>query len=583
MAKKIKFALKMKDGVEVRNLQELRNNFDLNQVTAYFLDGRLETWLSDRYYDELALSIQELNINDPDLQKKLCWILGVTYVEEKTESIEKIKIRSWKLEKLKSITDDEKILSHVDSVAFSQEELADLLDEGIDTIYLCGADFVIPERVKDKTYIGINTKLELTAEKLEKYQKNNIHLINLVKNDSQLSKVNASQSEVDGTNTNICNNPIDIEAVFLCQGDSNIEDVNFLAYVGREKEDYEINDDEAEEYDTDKIDLEFQYKASLKKIENPAVLRYIDAVYCRGKVIYLAEDGQGKVLASLDVISNEIKELRRWNIPVAPYYMGGNCVLASYYDGKNYCTEKISTNGDIKKLPENIREAYLWNFHEVHNGLYSVVNSNDTIEIYDALSEEQYTIPFSIEENEETWKLKIYGKYLDCDTGNLYFFMGTEKKGYFYAFDFQAKEVKLATTIPVQCVKEHFCVKGTKIIYYGSPNNEEAKLMILDTKSGKQKCLWEGIGEKYGFDVGEVKIIGDYLYILDVKGERLYRIKIDGTERTIIYEKNEWLEKNMRIAFTIANRLLSKESENDITFQIKKISTICTEEKTGFF
>ncbi len=49
---------------------------------------------------------------------------------------------------MKSITDDEKILSHVDSVAFSQEELADLLDEGIDTIYLCGADFVIPERVK---------------------------------------------------------------------------------------------------------------------------------------------------------------------------------------------------------------------------------------------------------------------------------------------------------------------------------------------------------------------------------------------------------------------------------------------------
>ena len=52
MAKKIKFALKMRDGVEVRNLQELQENFDLNQVTAYFLDGRLETWLSDRYYDE---------------------------------------------------------------------------------------------------------------------------------------------------------------------------------------------------------------------------------------------------------------------------------------------------------------------------------------------------------------------------------------------------------------------------------------------------------------------------------------------------------------------------------------------------
>ena len=29
MAKKIKFALKMKDGVEVRSLQELQDNFDL--------------------------------------------------------------------------------------------------------------------------------------------------------------------------------------------------------------------------------------------------------------------------------------------------------------------------------------------------------------------------------------------------------------------------------------------------------------------------------------------------------------------------------------------------------------------------
>ena len=47
MAKKIKFALKMKDGMEVRTLQELKSGFDLNAVMAYFLDGKLETWLSD--------------------------------------------------------------------------------------------------------------------------------------------------------------------------------------------------------------------------------------------------------------------------------------------------------------------------------------------------------------------------------------------------------------------------------------------------------------------------------------------------------------------------------------------------------
>ena len=89
MAKKIKFALKMKDGMEVRTLQELKSGFDLNAVMAYFLDGKLETWLSDRYYDDLADSMQELDKNDPELRKKLCGIFGVEY-EGDTMSIEEI-------------------------------------------------------------------------------------------------------------------------------------------------------------------------------------------------------------------------------------------------------------------------------------------------------------------------------------------------------------------------------------------------------------------------------------------------------------------------------------------------------------
>ena len=215
MMKKIKFALKMKDSAEVRNLQELRDNFDLNQVTAYFLDGKLETWLKDRYYDELALSIQELNINDPDLQKKLCWILGVTYTEDKTEPIEKIKRRSWKLEKLKTITDDEEILAHVDSVAFSQEKLDDLLNEGMDPIYLCGDDFSIPEQARDKTYIGINTKIQMTSDKWKKYQR----LITLL---DEYRQNTAAASKI------ISGNLPDVDAVFLCKGYDAGEDINYF-------------------------------------------------------------------------------------------------------------------------------------------------------------------------------------------------------------------------------------------------------------------------------------------------------------------------------------------------------------------
>ena len=104
MGKKIKFALKMKDGVEVRNLQELRDNFDLNQVTAYFMDGKLVTWLSDRYYDEEAEQIESLQKDDSELQKKLCQIFGVEY-EEDTMTPEEIEARNRKLAKLKEITD----------------------------------------------------------------------------------------------------------------------------------------------------------------------------------------------------------------------------------------------------------------------------------------------------------------------------------------------------------------------------------------------------------------------------------------------------------------------------------------------
>ena len=122
MAKKIKFALKMKDGVEVRNLQELRDNFDLNQVTAYFMDGKLVTWLSDRYYDEEAEQIESLQKDDSELQKKLCQIFGVEY-EEDTMTPEEIETRNRKLAKLKEITGDEEILANVDHVALSQEKL----------------------------------------------------------------------------------------------------------------------------------------------------------------------------------------------------------------------------------------------------------------------------------------------------------------------------------------------------------------------------------------------------------------------------------------------------------------------------
>ena len=154
MARKIKFALKMADGADVRTIDELKEHFDVESVVGYFTDGRLLNWLQVRYYDDEADKVQRLKPNDPQLHKKLCAIFGVKSEVEELD-LEEISRRHERLNKLKQYTADENILAHVDQVAFDQEDLGDLLDEDATLIYLCNNRFTIPLRVTDKTYIGV--------------------------------------------------------------------------------------------------------------------------------------------------------------------------------------------------------------------------------------------------------------------------------------------------------------------------------------------------------------------------------------------------------------------------------------------
>ena len=82
MAKKMRFALQMKDGIEVKTLSELQEHFDMDRVMEYYSNGKLETWLDDRYYEETADQIRELNLQDPELSRKLCEIFHVKYVPD---------------------------------------------------------------------------------------------------------------------------------------------------------------------------------------------------------------------------------------------------------------------------------------------------------------------------------------------------------------------------------------------------------------------------------------------------------------------------------------------------------------------
>ena len=149
MAKKERFVLEMADGTKVRDLDALKEHFDVESVEKYFRDGKLLIWLEDRYYDDEADSVRAINANDAYLAAKLCKIFDV-------ETPEDIERRIERLNRLKNYTDDEKILANVDKVAFDQEDLADLLDADIQEIYLCDNRFSIPLRVKNKNYIGIS-------------------------------------------------------------------------------------------------------------------------------------------------------------------------------------------------------------------------------------------------------------------------------------------------------------------------------------------------------------------------------------------------------------------------------------------
>ncbi|MBE6097235.1 MAG: zinc ribbon domain-containing protein [Schwartzia succinivorans] len=156
MARKIKFALEMKDGVKVRsNLEELRENFDLEKAVGYFLSGKLTEWLEDRYYEDEVEKLEAIDKDAPNLRGRLCEALGVECEEEAELDVEQLARLNEKKAVLRQKTGDESIIANADKTALTQEDLADLLDMDEPVIYLCGENFNVPARVKDKKYVGV--------------------------------------------------------------------------------------------------------------------------------------------------------------------------------------------------------------------------------------------------------------------------------------------------------------------------------------------------------------------------------------------------------------------------------------------
>lgn len=130
MAKKVRFPLIMKDGAEVRRLHDLTEHFDLEKALEYAGNGKLEKWLRDRMCADMADEVQKIDVSDEKAGRKIC-----------------------------------EIIFSVGSVAFEQEDLYDILEEGKEKIYLMGTEFEIPLGQRNVTYIGLNHPVILVNSK----------------------------------------------------------------------------------------------------------------------------------------------------------------------------------------------------------------------------------------------------------------------------------------------------------------------------------------------------------------------------------------------------------------------------------
>lgn len=133
----------------------------------YLDNGKLVIWLRDRYANDIADAIEQLDKNEQNLAKKVSAIFDVPYDEKVEEDLVKTAERAERIHRLKQYTDEKKFIEEIDNVAFDQDELYDLLDEDADKIYLCGDKFSIPLSKSGVSYVGINNPVAVIDSKAE--------------------------------------------------------------------------------------------------------------------------------------------------------------------------------------------------------------------------------------------------------------------------------------------------------------------------------------------------------------------------------------------------------------------------------
>ncbi len=158
MSKKLKFRLKMREGIEVKTLEQLQEQFYLPKIFEYVLNKKLITWLEDRNLDEYSNAIKELDLNSSDVVKNICFIFCSIFKINWNDELEKYDL---KVKKLQQHNVDIRYYPLIEKIAFDNKDLNILL-ESENEIYLCGEEFIIPSNKTEITYINVNNPVVKT-------------------------------------------------------------------------------------------------------------------------------------------------------------------------------------------------------------------------------------------------------------------------------------------------------------------------------------------------------------------------------------------------------------------------------------
>lgn len=196
--RKERFPLEMDNGVQVRSLEELKENWNLERVITYYKNGKLLEWANDRYYCDIAEILESLQsiTEDGVLKKRICNIFDVKFEANHNdiESFENENKRRYS--ELSKYTSDEDILNNMRIVAFNQDELEELINIGEKIICLFNNTFNISILNTDIKYIGIGeAKVIINSEQVLDFESMNIEFVNIVFDDKYKEKLKVEKEK----------------------------------------------------------------------------------------------------------------------------------------------------------------------------------------------------------------------------------------------------------------------------------------------------------------------------------------------------------------------------------------------------